>query len=39
MVFSVISKILNCDILFKNFVDFKRWMGLRINNFNIIGVH
>ena len=35
--FSVITKNLNWEILTKNFVTFKRWLGLRIKNFSIKG--
>ena len=37
--FSVIPKNLNWEILTKNLVIFKRWMGIRMKNLNIIGVH
>ena len=39
MFFSVITKNLNWEILTKNLVTLKRWNGLRIKNFNIVGVH
>ena len=39
MFFSVITKNLNREILTNNLVAFKRWYGVRIKNFNIIGVH
>ena len=40
MLFSVITKNLNCEILTKNLVTFKRYgMGLRMKNFNIMWVH
>ena len=38
MFFSVITKNLNWEILTKNLVTFKRWVGLRMKNFNIMGV-
>ena len=37
MFFSVITKNLNWEILTKNLVTFKRWMGLRMKSFNIMG--
>ena len=39
MFFSVITKNLHWGILTKNLVTFKRWMGLRMKNLNIMGVH
>ena len=39
MFFSVITKNLNWEILTKNLVTFKRWMGLRMKSFSIMGVH
>ena len=39
MFFSVITKGLNWEIFTKNLVTFKRWDGLRMNNFIIMGVH
>ena len=39
MFFSVIAKNLNQEILTKNFVTFKRWDGVKMLNFNIMGVH
>ena len=38
MFFSVITKNLIWEVLTKNFVTFKRWDGLRMKNFNIMGV-
>ena len=37
--FSVITKNLNWEVLTKNSVTFKRWDGMRMTNFNIMGVH
>ena len=39
MFFSVITKNLSCKILTNNLVTLKRGDGLRMNNFNIMGVH
>ena len=39
MFFSAITKNVNWEILTKNLVIFKRWMVLRMKNFNIMGVH
>ena len=41
MFFSVITKNLNWEILANNLVTFNRTdrMGLRMKNFNIVGVH
>ena len=39
MFFCVITKNLNWDILTKNLVTFKRWDWVKIENFNIMGVH
>ena len=39
MFLSVITKNLNWVILTKNLVTFKKWDGLRMKNFNIMGVH
>ena len=39
MFFSVITKNLNWETLTKNLVIFQRWDGLRLNIFNIMGVH
>ena len=39
MLFSAITKNLNWETLTKNFVTFKRWDGVKENNFNIMGVH
>ena len=39
MLSSVITKNLTWEILTKNLVTFKRWMGLRMKYFNIMGVH
>ena len=40
MFFSAITKNLNWEILSKNLLTFKTWIGLRIKNFNInMGVH
>ena len=36
---SVITKNLNWEILTTNLVTFKRWMGLRMKNLIIMGVH
>ena len=38
MFFSVITENLNWEIVTKNLVTFKDGMGLRIKNFNIMGV-
>ena len=37
--FCVITKNLNWEVLSKNLVTFKRWEGVRMENFNITGVH
>ena len=39
MFFSVITKNLHREILTKNLVTFKKWNGVKDENFNIIGVH
>ena len=41
IIFSIITKNSDWVILTKNLVTFKRWgkMGLRMKNFNIMGVH
>ena len=39
MFLSVITKNLNGEILAKNLVTFKDGIGLRIKNFNIMGVN
>ena len=39
MFLSLITKNLNWEILTKNLVTFKRWVGLRMKNFNIMRVH
>ena len=39
MFFSIIIKNLNWEMLPKNLVTFNHGMGLRIKNFNIMGVH
>ena len=39
MFFYVITKNLNWEVLPKNFVILKRWIGLRMKNFNIMKVH
>ena len=35
----VITKNLNWEVLTKNLVTFKRWNGMRMKNFSIMGVH
>ena len=35
----VITKNLNWEVLTKHLVTFKRWNGMRMKNFNIMGVH
>ena len=37
--FFVVTKNLNWEILTKNLVTFKRWEGVRMKIFNIIGVY
>ena len=39
MLFYVITKNLNWEILTMNLVTFKRWDGVRMKMFNIMGVH
>ena len=39
MFFPVITRNLNWEILKKNLVTFKIWDGLKMKNFNIMGVH
>ena len=39
MFLSLITKNLNWEILTKNLVTFKRWGGVKDENFNIMWVH
>ena len=39
MLFYVITKNLNWEMLTMNLVTFKRWDGVRMKMFNIMGVH
>ena len=39
MFFPVITRNLNWEILTKNLVTFNIWDGLKMKNFNIMGVH
>ena len=39
MFLSVITKNLNWEILAKNLASFKRWDGVKDENFNIMGSH
>ena len=36
---SVVTKHFNWEISAKNLLDVKSWEGLRMKNFNIMGVH